>query len=57
MKKALVMLLVLAMLVPMLLVMPASAEAATPDKPFYTLGWAGLNLMKRAIRIWTVCIR
>ena len=40
MKKALVMLLVLAMLVPMLLVMPASAEAATPDKPFYTLGWS-----------------
>ncbi len=40
MKKALVMLLVLAMLVPMLLVMPASAETATPDKPFYTLGWS-----------------
>ena len=40
MKKALVMLLVLAMLVPMVLVMPASAEAATPDKPFYTLGWS-----------------
>ena len=43
MKKALVMLLALAMLVPMVLVMPASAEAPTPDKPFYTMGWSDFD--------------
>ena len=43
MKKALVMLLALAMLVPMVLVMPASAETPTPDKPFYILGWSDFD--------------
>lgn len=28
------------MLVPMILVMPASAETPTPDKPFYAMGWS-----------------
>ena len=43
MKKALVMLLVLAMLVPMCLNQPAKADAAQPDKPFYSLGWSDFD--------------
>ena len=42
MKKALVMLLVLAMLVPMCLVQPAKAAEVTA-KPFYSLGWSDFD--------------
>ena len=41
MKKALVLLLALAMLLPMVLTQPA--KAATPDKPFYNLGWSDFD--------------
>ena len=43
MKKALVLLLTLAMLIPMGLVPTASAATATPDKPFYVMGWSDFD--------------
>ena len=42
MKKALALLLALAMVLPLALTQPAKA-AATPDKPFYALGWSDFD--------------